>query len=103
MGVGWILLGESPKPARSPSLIGQIYGVANQTASVFLTQITGRFGYSTVKTNLLTVGPYSCATAVLCKLKSIRDLRPDNQGHLSTLLTGIASARCTSWVPICSS
>ncbi|EIW67160.1 hypothetical protein TREMEDRAFT_72183 [Tremella mesenterica DSM 1558] len=41
------------------------YGVANQTASTFLTQIVGRFGFSTVKTNLLTVGPYSCATFVL--------------------------------------
>ena len=71
MGVGWILLGESPESACFSSLIGQIYGVANQTASVFLTQITGRFGYSTVKTNLLTVGPYSCATAVLCKLNSV--------------------------------
>ncbi|KAK1921097.1 major facilitator superfamily domain-containing protein [Papiliotrema laurentii] len=42
-----------------------IYGVANSTASTFLTQIVGRFGYSKVKTNLLTVGPYSVATVVL--------------------------------------
>ncbi|WOO83087.1 putative transporter [Vanrija pseudolonga] len=42
-----------------------IYGVANQTASVFLTQIIGRFGFSKVKTNLYTVPPYACAVVVL--------------------------------------
>ncbi|WWC94643.1 hypothetical protein V866_001490 [Kwoniella sp. B9012] len=42
-----------------------IYGVANSTASVFLTQIIGRWGYSTVKTNLLTVPPYSVAVIVM--------------------------------------
>ncbi|WWC73878.1 uncharacterized protein I206_107850 [Kwoniella pini CBS 10737] len=42
-----------------------IYGVANSTASVFLTQIIGRWKYSTVKTNLLTVPPYSVAVVVM--------------------------------------
>ncbi|WWD20776.1 hypothetical protein CI109_105253 [Kwoniella shandongensis] len=42
-----------------------IYGVANSTASVFLTQIIGRWGFSTVKTNLYTVAPYSCAVIVM--------------------------------------
>ncbi|WVQ81829.1 hypothetical protein IAT38_003956 [Cryptococcus sp. DSM 104549] len=42
-----------------------IYGVANSTASVFLTQIIGRWGFSTVKTNLFTIAPYSCATIVM--------------------------------------
>jgi hypothetical protein len=45
----------------------QIYGVANATAAVFLTQIIGRFGYSTVHTNLMTVGPYSVAVVILCE------------------------------------
>ncbi|KAK4685065.1 hypothetical protein P7C73_g5096, partial [Tremellales sp. Uapishka_1] len=33
------------------------YGTASSTATTFLAQIIGRFGFSTVKTNLYTVGP----------------------------------------------
>ena len=52
---------------QSTVLIVQIYGVANATAAVFLTQIIGRFGYSVVHTNLMTVGPYSVAVVILCE------------------------------------
>lgn len=38
------------------------YGTAQSTATTFLPQIIGRFGYSAVKTNLLTVPCYLVAT-----------------------------------------
>jgi hypothetical protein len=38
------------------------YGTAQSTAQTFLPQIIGRFGYSTVKTNLYTVAPFIVGT-----------------------------------------
>jgi hypothetical protein len=60
----------------------KIYGCANQTASVFLTQIIGRFGKSTVVTNLMTVGPYGAATIVLCELCAPLVSPPLSQANL---------------------
>ncbi|WVQ84747.1 hypothetical protein IAT38_006904 [Cryptococcus sp. DSM 104549] len=45
--------------------IALCYGVASAVAGTFLTQIIGRFHYSTVKTNLFTVAPYTVGTICL--------------------------------------
>ncbi|KAK9376554.1 major facilitator superfamily domain-containing protein [Lipomyces chichibuensis] len=46
-------------------LIEMCLGVPLQSVSLFLPQIVGRLGYSTVKTNLYTVAPNICGAAVL--------------------------------------
>lgn len=41
------------------------HGVSASVASNFLTQITGHFNYTVVRTNLYTVAPFVCSAIVL--------------------------------------
>lgn len=66
--------------------IALCYGVAASVASTFLTQIIGRFGYSTVKTNLFTVAPYACGTLAMM-IKAFSSDRSRERGfHLASSL-----------------
>lgn len=66
--------------------IALCYGVAASVASNFLTQIIGRFGFSTVKTNLYTVAPYLCGTVVLMATASSSDHFRERGFHLASAL-----------------
>ncbi|KAK8845283.1 hypothetical protein IAR55_005996 [Kwoniella newhampshirensis] len=59
-----------------------IYGVANATAAVFLTQIIGRWHFSVVKTNLYTVAPYCCAVIVMWILVISSDYHRERTIHV---------------------
>ncbi|OWZ26829.1 high-affinity nicotinic acid transporter [Cryptococcus neoformans AD2-60a] len=80
------------KPLKDPkyyvfAIIAVCYGTATTLASSFLTQIIGRFGYSTVKTNLFTVAPYACGTVVLFITAYSSDHFRERGFHLVSALT----------------
>ncbi|ORY24762.1 major facilitator superfamily domain-containing protein [Naematelia encephala] len=66
--------------------IALCYGVAASVAGNFLTQIIGRFGFSTVKTNLYTVAPYVCGTLVLLITSYSSDHFRERGFHLASSL-----------------
>ncbi|GFZ47433.1 Uncharacterized transporter [Saitozyma sp. JCM 24511] len=66
--------------------IALCYGVAASVGGNFLTQIIGRFGYSTVKTNLFTVAPYVCGTIVLLVTSYSSDRFRERGLHLASAL-----------------
>lgn len=66
--------------------IALCYGVAASVASNFLTQIIGRFGYSTVKTNLFTVAPYACGTLAMMITAYSSDRFRERGFHLASSL-----------------
>ncbi|KAJ4424269.1 hypothetical protein N0V82_001135 [Gnomoniopsis sp. IMI 355080] len=66
--------------------IALCYGVAASVASNFLTQIIGRFGYSTVKTNLFTVAPYACGTIAMMITAYSSDRFRERGFHLASSL-----------------
>lgn len=66
--------------------IALCYGVAASVASNFLTQIIGRFGFSTVKTNLYTVPPYVCGTLALIVTAYSSDRFRERGFHLASSL-----------------
>jgi predicted MFS family arabinose efflux permease len=69
------------------STIALCYGVASSVGSNFLTQIIGRFGYSTVKTNLFTVAPYACGAIVLLVTSASSDHFRERGLHLASAVT----------------
>lgn len=66
--------------------IALCYGVASSVASNFLTQIIGRFGFSTVKTNLYTVAPYACGTIAMMITAYSSDRFRERGLHLASAL-----------------
>lgn len=66
--------------------IALCYGVAASVAGSFLTQIIGRFHYSTVKTNLFTVAPYAVGTIALCVTAWSSDRLRERGFHLASSL-----------------
>lgn len=66
--------------------IALCYGVAASVASNFLTQIIGRFGYSTVMTNLFTVAPYACGTIAMIITAYSSDRFRERGFHLASSL-----------------
>lgn len=66
--------------------IALCYGVAASVASTFLTQIIGRFGFSTVKTNLYTVAPYACGTLAMMVTAYSSDRFRERGFHLASAL-----------------
>lgn len=66
--------------------IALCYGVAASVASNFLTQIIGRFGFSTVKTNLYTVAPYACGTLAMMITAYSSDRFRERGFHLASAL-----------------
>lgn len=66
--------------------IALCYGVAASVASTFLTQIIGRFGFSTVKTNLYTVAPYTCGTIAMMITAYSSDRFRERGFHLASSL-----------------
>ncbi|WVQ84746.1 hypothetical protein IAT38_006903 [Cryptococcus sp. DSM 104549] len=66
--------------------IALCYGVAVSVASTFLTQIIGRFHYSTVKTNLFTVAPYTFGTICLLVTSYSSDHFRERGFHLASAL-----------------
>ncbi|CDK25401.1 unnamed protein product [Kuraishia capsulata CBS 1993] len=57
------------------------------TASLFLTQIIGRFGFSTVKTNLWTVAPNCVGVCVLLAVSFSSDRARERSYHICFALT----------------
>lgn len=83
--------------------IAVCYGVAASVASNFLTQIIGRFGYSTVKTNLYTVAPYACGTIVMLITAYSSDRFRERGFHLaSSLVLVIIGCILLSCLPLSS-
>lgn len=83
--------------------IAVCYGVAASVASNFLTQIIGRFGYSTVKTNLYTVAPYACGTLALIITAYSSDRFRERGFHLaSSLVLVIIGCILLSCLPLSS-
>ncbi|KAL7424928.1 hypothetical protein Q5752_000615 [Cryptotrichosporon argae] len=66
--------------------IATCYGVAASVGGSFLTQIIGRFHFSTVKTNLWTVAPYVCGTLVLLVTAWSSDRHRERGFHLASAL-----------------
>lgn len=60
------------------------YGCAASMAGNFLTQIIGRFNYSTVKTNLFTVAPYVVGTICLLLTSWSSDRFRERGFHLAS-------------------
>ncbi|KAK8870117.1 hypothetical protein IAR55_000687 [Kwoniella newhampshirensis] len=66
--------------------IALCYGIAAAVAGNFLTQIIGRFHYSTVKTNLFTVAPYIFGTLCLLITAWSSDYFRERGLHLASSL-----------------
>ncbi|KAK4687543.1 hypothetical protein P7C73_g2583, partial [Tremellales sp. Uapishka_1] len=66
--------------------IALCYGTAAAVAGNFLTQIIGRFEFSTVKTNLYTVAPFVCGTIVLLVTSWSSDRFRERGFHLASSL-----------------
>lgn len=64
--------------------IALCYGIAASVGGNFLTQIIGRFHYSTVKTNLFTVAPFVCGTIVLLITACSSDYFRERGLHLAS-------------------
>ncbi|ODN79290.1 hypothetical protein L202_03302 [Cryptococcus amylolentus CBS 6039] len=69
--------------------IALTYGCASSMAGNFLTQIVGRFGFSTVKTNLYTVAPYITGTIVLLITSYSSDYYRERTFHLASALVWV--------------
>ncbi|EAL19013.1 hypothetical protein CNBI0260 [Cryptococcus deneoformans B-3501A] len=77
------------KPLKDPRFyafasIAICYGCAASMAGNFLTQIIGRFNYSTVKTNLFTVAPYVVGTICLLLTSWSSDRFRERGFHLAS-------------------